>query len=73
MSAPSSPQRDHNNEHLNAEQHAAQMSRLQRIRENHDPVFLSTIEKVSTACARFSRERDGMLLTVSGYCIISFC
>jgi hypothetical protein len=64
MSAPSSPQREYN-ENLNAEQQAAQVSRLQRIRENQDPLFLTAIEKVSDACARFSRERDGMLLTVS--------
>ena len=53
MSAPSSPLRD-----------GEQVTRLQRIRENQDPTFLSAIEKVSTACSRFSKERDGMLLTV---------
>lgn len=60
-SAPDSPQQ----ENLTAAQQAAQVSRLQRIRENQDPLFLTAIEKVSNACARFSRERDGMLLTVS--------
>ena len=61
MSAPPSPERESN---LNAEQQAAQVSRLQRIKDNKDPLFLTAIEKVSNACARFSRERDGMLLTV---------
>ena len=64
MSAPSSPQREYD-DNVTPEQQAAQISRLQRIRENQDPVFVQAIAKVSDACARFSRERDGMLLTVS--------
>ena len=64
MSAPSSPQREYD-DNVTAEQQAAQVTRLQRIRDNKDPVFVRAIAKVSEACARFSRERDGMLLTVS--------
>ena len=34
--------------------------------DNHsDPIFREAMKKLSEGCSRFSKERDGMLLTVS--------